>query len=382
MKPFVIIAVAIGLLQTSGYAQSQTLNDGVPKSDGVGGFDGAPASDGAAEKAQRDEYDRQAVDLLARADAGDTEAMLQLAAMREQGDLSTGIDLVGADDLFEQAAARGNTYGRQRICIAYLLGEGRPRDVDKGLDTCGPLGNKDPAGLFSAAYDFDNGISGPKDENVAAGLYLKAAKQGSGEAMDAVGRKVLAAGSVKRARDWFVQGTYAGAADAMDDLARLYEKGGDVEADMDEARWLYINAARRGNVHAQTWLKAAPPAAPLPRINLFDANTHNFTGFKVSTDKAGKETRKPYDMASVLRTAYPARAMNFQKAGRAVVQCYVNSRHRMDVCVISKENPLDYTFGWALSAVYEDNILVPDTDSKGWPTAHSVFMLGMNWQLK
>ncbi len=379
-----VFAVGLGLALTPA---TQAGTPAGPSYDGTGSFgfptDSLPYDPVVAAKAQaQEDIDRQA--MARRAAYGRSSSdVANYAALLEQGDDTHAPDRAAALDAYEKAAAIGNTTGRRRMTIAYILGEGRPVDLQKGLDYATKLGVQDPAALFSAGVDFERGLTGPKDMAMAVTTYIDAAEAGSAEAMDAIGRLALAEGKLDVARGWFRQGVYYGSADAMDHLAAMAEAGQGGAVDKAEAYWLYTNAARRGSVHAQAWIDALPAStAPLPRIAL-KAKTGEMTLTRTYTlaGHAKTESLNPTALAADLGNYYPSAAINDRVEGSATVHCYVNGDHKIDACLIARELPAGYDFGKLLQQLYDGQITVSDTDAVGRPTAHSVFLLTLAWNL-
>lgn len=338
------------------------------------------ADEDKKDKRSRDTYETWEAALRKSAASGDANKMAALGAILEYGFGTTGLDRTGAFDLYEKAADKGSVIGRQKMCVAYLLGEGRPVNVSKGMDYCNVLGVKDPAGLFGGGYDYANGISGPKDEGLAMAAYIQAGKLGSGEAMDAIGRKVVELGKPDLARKWYRQGAILGAADAMDDLAGLFERGEGGEVDKAGAYWLYVNAARRGNAHALAWVAALPESSrPLERVNLYNAEKAMI--METVTDKQGSHTR-PFDLRTLgpaLSRYYPGAAVEGHIDGTVLLHCYIDGDHDMDICLVQNEYPAGYAFGPIMMAVFDKPLSVVDQDTEGHPTAHTVMPIIFHW---
>lgn len=164
-----------------------------------------------------------------------SEATMEFGALVEQGDDGVQPDRATALDLYEKAAAKGQHIARGKMCRAYLLGEGRSKDLTKAAPYCNSLGPEDPIALFWAAYDFQNGITGPKDEKQALDLYALSAANGSGDAALVLGRKAIADGKPEAARVWFRRGVKLGSTDAMIALADLLDEGKGGHRDSSEA---------------------------------------------------------------------------------------------------------------------------------------------------
>lgn len=353
----------------------------LPPFDGTGSQD-VPAPGGEA--FDQGEYDTQLAKkaayrqkLTKLAERGRLDAQLDLAALLEQGDMDGGIDMPAAYDIYEKLADRANRTGRQKMCVAYLLGQNRPVNVSKGMGYCNALGARDLAGLFGGGYDFEHGISGPVDMDMAATIYYEAGKLGSGESMDALGRHALRLNLPEAARKWFRHAVFLGSVDAMDHLAVMAETGQGGPADPHEAYWLYVNAARRGNAHAAAWVAAAPPSQkPLERVSPL-ANGRSLIS-EVITDKKGTRT-VPFNLwfsSETLANYYPAPGVN----GTATIHCYINAAHEVDVCLRQREYPLGFGFGWLISALFDGKLVAADQDGDRRPTANTVFCVTLQWE--
>ncbi len=344
----------------------------------------APPKPGDEAKWQksRDTYERWEATLRKSAASGDADNMAALGAILEYGYGTTGLDRAGAFDLYEKAADKGSGIGRQKMCVAYLLGEGRPVNISKGMGYCNLLSTKDPAALFGGGYDYANGISGPKDEGLAMAAYIQAGKLGNGEAMDAIGRKVVELGKPDVARKWYRQGTILGAADAMDHLAAMFDSGEGGDVDKAGAYWLYVNAARRGNPHAAAWVAALPESTkPLERVNLYNAEKAMI--METVTDTHGTHNR-PFNLSTLgssLSRYYPGAAIAGRIDGTVMLHCYIDGNHRMDICLVQNEYPVGYAFGPIMMVVFDKPLTVVDQDTDGRPTAHTVMPIIFNWSV-
>ncbi len=310
---------------------------------------------------------------------GDSGALLDLATLKEEGDFQMPIDRAAALDLYQQAADKGERIAREKICMAYLLGEGREKDPAKAAPYCNPLGvTDDPAGLYWAAYDFQYGVTGPADEAQALSLYAQAAQKGSGDAAVVLAKKAVELGKPDMARQWLRRGVYLGSADAMDGLAVMVETGQGAPADTDEAQWLYRNAAQRGNVHAAG---KAVPGPELSGFGFMSSKDHpvSFT----HTIAAGKSTREekldPQTLIRDLAGHFPTSAINGNVSGLSSLECYVTGDHAIDACIVTHEFPLGVGFGATLEALFDGHMVISDTDGQGNPTAHRVLRQTIRW---
>lgn len=312
--------------------------------------------------------------------AGEIGDMVALAGILEYGFGTTGLDRAGALDLYEKIADKGNVLGQRKMCVAYLLGEGRPVNLVKGMTYCNALGDKDPEGVFGGAFDFDHGISGPADDNSATALYKQAGQMGSGEAMDALGQKALALGKPDAANEWFREGAILGSADAMDHLAVMRETGQAGAANPAEAFWLYANAARRGNAHAAAWLAAQPPTVvPVPRVSIFGTK-----GLVTETvTDGGKTYTRPLDNAAAivksLTDNYPWPAVKHEIQGGATIHCFIDGSYQIDLCLLENEYPIGFGFGPTLMRAMNRQFNIAQQDADGHPTANTVANYTVHW---
>lgn len=303
------------------------------------------------------------------------------ASLAEQGLDREKPDLASALDIYEKVAD-GNAIGREKMCVAYLLGEGRPFDLAKAMSYCNKLKDDDPVAMFSAGYDYDHGVSGPKDADTAIAFYAQAIKLGQGDAMDAVGEKALAAANPTSARRWFRQAAMAGSADGMTHLAALLETDQGGPADLDEAFWLYANAGRRGNADAIKWLSGHAGHALLPVSALSDKK--HLLLSQTFQDATGKHVQ-PFDFADIIKAlgdSYPKDAVNDQTTGWVSVHCYINGNHVIDLCITQAEQPIGYSFGRLVTTMFDGTLTAEPLDISGKPTANSVTVFTFNWTMR
>ena len=319
-----------------------------------------------------------------RAAKGNAGAMANTASLLEQGTQDDAPDLGQAYDLYEKAADLNDPLGREKMCLAYLLGEGRSANPAKAMGYCSKLDDTDAVGLFSAGFDYDHGLSGPRDEKTALTFYAQAIKQGSGEAMDAVGQKALAAGNLTGARLWFRQATVAGSADGMAHLAAMIAAGQGGDQDAAEAYWLYVNAARRGNADAVRWVAALPATAhPLDRVILVRAKQSLMT--EAVADKTGVTHVQPFNVLKIFGdvTDYlPPEVTERRISGRVQIHCYIDGKNRIDVCITEQEFPVGHGYGPIMATLFNGRIGVADHDVDGHVTAHGVMVLTFSWNME
>lgn len=365
---------------TCAWAQDRPPYDGTGSQFVSWGKDKPPTA--AETETSRKNTEKWLQDMAKDSDQGDIKSTLVLAQALMQGDTDIPIDRARAFDLYEKAAQKGDDTGREKMCVAYVLGEGRPIDLAKGMGYCKPLGTQNATALFAGGYDFEHGITGPKDEQMAVTLYVEAAKLGSAEAMDAMGVRALSLSKLEDARKWFRKGAASGSTFAMDHLAVMTEAGQGGPADIKEAGWLYVNAARRGNTHAMAWMTAqSAPPTPLPRSRLMDKDQSLITHTYV--DKAGSHTEafNGKTLSQALSGAFPSEAEGDGRLGTGLIHCYVNASHAFDVCIIQQESPPGYGYGRILSTLFGGKLTVTEKDTDGQPTAGTVFTGRFNWLL-
>ncbi len=302
-------------------------------------------------------------------------AMISLAALLEDGVTTSGFDRAGALDLYEQAADNGSNVGRRKMCVAYFLGEGRPVDRHKGASYCNLLPQNDATHLFAFAYDTEHSQATGGGNDAILATYIEASKLGSADALDALGQKALALAAPVAARNWFRQGAALGSADAIDHLAVMAEAGQGAEADPDEAYWLYVNAANRGNAHARAWVAALPAdRQPLGRMT-FDENA----AFLTETTKGDKGPHVDHlnltQVAQALASVYPEGL----KEAKITVHCYVGAAHNIDLCLPERQLPPGTDFTQSLNWLFYRTLTVSDTDTNGRSTAHTIMPLAFNW---
>jgi hypothetical protein len=150
---------------------------------------------------------------------GNTDAQVQLGALLLQAEDASENDVVEAAELFKKAAARGNADGEYNLGVCYRRGIGVAVNRDKARE-----------------------------------LYREAAIKGHSSAQLALGDLLSEIGdneSLKDAVKWYEQASAAGVPGAHHGLARLYEAGQGVEADMDKAIAFNRKAAEAGHAEAK-----------------------------------------------------------------------------------------------------------------------------------
>ncbi|MBW8880963.1 MAG: sel1 repeat family protein [Asticcacaulis sp.] len=377
MKSALLIIALASISALPAFAQMSVPYDGTGSR-----FDDDYPSANAGKSTFIADNDAMIADFRKHLGPGNAANLYNLGSLLQQGAGSGGVDLKQAYDLYEQAADAGEDRAQAMMCIAYLLGENRPYDLAKSMRYCNKLPDGHAVKTFAGAYDFDHALTGPADSDVALTNYIEAAKGGVPEAFDAIGSLMLKRpDKIAIARQWFRKAAMLGSADGMDHLAGMMTAGQGGPADDKEAAWLYVNAARRGNVHAQQWLAAQPqPPAPLPRVVLLMGKNTMITE-TVNDDKGGYT--HPFDPTKVTANGdlFPMLALNNAISGSATIQCYIAADHHFDLCMIQHEYPIGYNFGPVLLAIYNRSLTAATEDNAGRSTANSVFLATFNWKL-
>lgn len=355
--------------------------------DGTGSGGGSVLNDAARQGLAEMQAEAQKMqdDLRAAANKGNAAAMFDLGTLLHQGDINHKPDLKAAYDLYEQAAAKREPRAVNLLCTAYLLGLNRPADAAKAMnDYCIRVKPVQPTALFANAYDYEHGLSGPKDDGEAFKYYMLAAKEGNGEATNAIGMKFLARSKDTIARDWFRRASAQGSINAMVSLAEMTEAGRGGFQDSDEAGWLYINAARRGHKGAAEWLAKQPASLkPLDRVSVFTPERAFIT--QTVEDEKGKQTH-PFN-AEYIADSYhsgnviPDAAIKNHASGYAEIHCYITDEHVVDMCLIQHELPAGYNYGAILQGIFNGTLAVDPMDSDGSPTARTVMTFKYQWAL-
>lgn len=304
--------------------------------------------------------------------------LFDLGTIYAQGSGGEAVDLKRAYDLFEQAAAKGDRGAQSILCVSYLIGENRPADFKTAMTHCAKLRESDPARMFANAYDYELGLSGPKDEAAALGFHFEAAKVGNGESMNRLGVMLRdVPGKAEVVRAWFRQGAMQGSASAMYHLAQMAEAGQGGPEDKAMAGWLYTNAARRGHVAAKTWLDAQPTPPILPRSQLTDAKRTLLT--ETITKGETRKTR-PFSFSKA-SNMYPTAAVMTDTEGSATIHCYISATHRIDICLPVSEFPVGFNFSGIQQAVLRGELSAAAVDVCDRPTAQTVYPVTFRWMM-
>jgi TPR repeat protein len=302
--------------------------------------------------------------------------LFDLGSIYAQGSGGEAVNLERAYDLFEQASAKNEPRAQALLCINYLIGENRPANFAAAMRYCSKLKEKDPARMFASAYDYELGLSGPKDQAVALASHFDAAKLGNGESMNRLGVMLRdMPGKTEVARAWFRQGAMQGSASAMHNLAQMVATGQGGSEDKALAAWLYTNAARRGHAASKAWLAAQASPAILPRVQLTDPKQTLLTE---NVTKNGKTRIRPFSFAKAA-DMYPPAAVVTDTEGTATIHCYVSVTYRVEMCLPVIEFPVGFDFSNIQQMVLRGEVSASPNDVFGRPTAQTIFPVTFLW---
>lgn len=112
----------------------------------------------------------------------------------------------------------------------------------------------EPEAMVNLGYMYARGHGVRSDPIYALELYRRAAETGDGEGMNAVGYRYNFAPKpdLPKAIHWYCLAVFRGNLRAMNNLALLSYLGQGVKQDRNEARYLWRQAAVRGNINAKT----------------------------------------------------------------------------------------------------------------------------------
>lgn len=303
--------------------------------------------------------------------------IFNLGTVYHQGLDGETVDHDRAYGYYEEAATKGDDRAIALLCVSYLIGDNRPSDYNTAMSHCLKLKETDPERIFAQAYDYELGVSGPADVEVAMMLYYDAAKAGSADAMNRLGLMFKSMpGKLDVARSSFREGAIRGSAAAMYHLAQMAEKGDGGEQDTALAGWLYTHAARRGHKEAKAWLAAQPSPPILRRARLFGKGKTAITEVVI---KDGVKTRQPLSLDKITDGLYPKVAANAEIEGIARLDCYISRDHRVDVCLQTWNLPVGIPFSHNVLKTLRNEVMAETTDLDGRPTAQTVQVLTVNF---
>jgi len=189
--------------------------------------------------------------LLVNAEKGQSQAMLNLGILYEQG-VGVSRNFTKALEWYQKAADAGEAEGYMRLAQGYEIGLGAVADMEKavaGYEKAAALGNI-PA-LNRLAEVYLNGRGAAKDENKGLDLLNKAAEAGDGIAMFDLGRITLSGlygrkAEADKARVWFLKAAETGHAGGILTIAGMYREGQGGKAEAEAALRWYLTAQKGG----------------------------------------------------------------------------------------------------------------------------------------
>ncbi len=224
------------------------------------------------------------LELIKKAEAGDADAMFELACAilpkdydaaldwyrkaADAGNVDALVDLMRhyeADEFYEAAADMAERI--VKVADAYRTGNGVAQDLEKAVDLYEKVAAQDyeignsrleelsQEELVTLALAADK----RKDFRTAFQYYRQAAELGSVFAMNEVGSMYLngtgVEKSVRKSFRWLKKAAELKNPVSMAMVARMYELGIGVDADINEALKWYVDAANAGEVHAKQRLE-------------------------------------------------------------------------------------------------------------------------------
>lgn len=178
------------------------------------------------------------------------------ASPESELDIGRALQTAGDDDSavrhFEKAAREGNTEAIGFLGVAYLCGKGTSRHAKHGVSLLREAaGKRDERAMIALAFAYQHGIGVKRNRGWMRHWYRLAAGAGhSPEAMRRFGAAYADEVKWDSAAVWYRRAVRAGSADAMADLASVYEDGPPALRDSAHARALLDSAQRAGSVRA------------------------------------------------------------------------------------------------------------------------------------
>jgi TPR repeat protein len=208
------------------------------------------------------------------AGAGDTEAMLKLGWMYQNG-LDVIQDYDKAKQYYRKARDLGDTEALNYLGSLYENGLGVVRDYNQARSFYEKAADADNATGFrnlGLLYTFGRGVSQSYDKartlfERAKSLYEEAAAKGNAAAMTNLGGLYERGWGVgvdyDKAKSLYEQAARAGDAQAMNSLGEMYENARGTWRDFKKAKALYEQAAAAGNEQAVSNLERLKAAEKL-----------------------------------------------------------------------------------------------------------------------
>ncbi len=253
-------------------------------------------------------------------DAGYVNAMVYLGQMYLDGQ-AVPKDDAKAKQLFEAAAAKGETAAFTALAWIYRAGVGVPQDYAKALAYYreGASRGNDWA-MTNIGEFYKEGYGVTADPAEAVRWYTAGAKSGELTAQTRLARMYQTGDGVEKdfakARFWFETAASRGVPNALTRLGIIYEEGQGTDRDVDAAVRLYVSAAQQGDREAYYRLgklyAAKTPLYDDPKLAaglLLKASTGKVFG-------AARELGKLYEQGrGVDKDLVKARALYASEAG-------------------------------------------------------------------
>jgi len=315
--------------------------------------------------------------LMIAAQGGDITSQLWLAQVYDGGHgMSRNREL--ALQWYEKAAALGNAGALAELCLVYVVGEDRPRDIVKAKALCQKAGDGgNGRAYYALGLANEQGLVGYVDLTVARARYGMAVSRGNVDAMDRLG--VLAA-SPDEARPLFRKAMAGGSRAAAEHLAQQYIKDGDQAG----AVRLFRYAAMRGSVTANRWLADNPvPLRTLPLLLSLHSAGKTFAIVKIPAHDGLPMTEIDFwDYFSQASDYYPDRAASEEIEGESHILCHISPQRKITDCLPISETPEGYGFNDAIIHFLDRDIEVKDIpDDSGQPLVDRDFELTFKWQM-
>ena len=211
-----------------------------------------------AEVAHEAELQRLFYKALAKAEAGDTDAMFELAGGYLVG-LGTPIDRAAASKWLHLAAEKGHTQAQFSFGQALLRGEICPKDIPQSIRWFRLAAEKaNPDAELSLAQLYRDGIGVTADEKESLRWLKLSATHGHPVAQSDYAFAILDEDDrelCQASAEWFSKSALQGNAKAMFNLAILYQRGLGVPKDRINAFAWYMVSEMDGNEEIQEEVK-------------------------------------------------------------------------------------------------------------------------------
>jgi len=193
--------------------------------------------------------------LKAASDSGLAAARVELGCQYQAG-RTLPRDYAAAERLFRLAAEQGHPMGQNNLGNLYLQGWGVPKDPAEAVRWFRKSAEQGEAiGQANLGWAYENGVGAERDRPSAELWTRKAAEQGLAYAQCAMGRMAehqprtggnqAVAANYEVAAEWYLKAAQQGHAQAMFNLAELYNYG-KLDYNYPEAVKWYEKAANRG----------------------------------------------------------------------------------------------------------------------------------------